>query len=259
MSSDWVRNRLYSLYRRLDPSREWDPFAEATSYPFAIKPKAKLSVQDVQTMLRSHHGGTPFDMYNADEWFIRKEDKLVKSPLASPFPTHDMCDLLKMNYSQPVSVVDCAYSFVSQARADMPKPLRTILWFGFDAPHTTCYVPIYNGVVDTKKSWQVFDRNEYTPESAQWTFMLADDLVLRRYAEAIEDLRGVRAPLEKSFFEETIRIDREGTELYQADPAAVEKMVTDFAIDCMEKSEQAWHELNARLIARYINNKMNEQ
>ncbi len=255
LSSDWVRNRLYSLYRRLDPSREWDPLAEATSYPFALKPQAKLSVADVQSMLRSHHEGTLFDMYDADEWFIRKEDNLEKSPLASPFPTSDMCALLKMSNIRPVSVTCCAYSFVSQARAGMPKPLSTILWFGFDAPHTTCYVPIYNGVVDTKESWRIFDRNEYTPESAQWTFMLADDLVLRRYAEAMEDLKTVRQPLEKSFFEETARIDKEGAELYKTDPEAVEKMVTDFTIDCMTKSEKAWHKLNAILIMKYINNK----
>ena len=257
LSSDWVRNRLYSLYSRLDPSREWDPQAEATSYPFAIKPNDKLSVQDVQAMLRSHHVGTPFDMYDADEWFIRNGDKLEKSPLASPFPTQDMCALLKMNHSQPVSVVDCAYSFVSQARGDMPKPLRTILWFGFDAPHTTCYVPIYCGVVDTKKSWRTFDRFEYTPRSAQWTFMLADDLVLRRYAEAMEDLYAIRTPLEQSFFEATVRIDEKGPRLYKTDPEAVEEMVTDFSIDCMKRSEKAWRKLNATLIMKYINNKTN--
>ena len=196
-------------------------------------------------------------MYDADEWFIRNGDKLEKSPLASPFPTQDMCALLKMNHSQPVSVVDCAYSFVSQARGDMPKPLRTILWFGFDAPHTTCYVPIYCGVVDTKKSWRTFDRFEYTPRSAQWTFMLADDLVLRRYAEAMEDLYAIRTPLEQSFFEATVRIDEKGPRLYKTDPEAVEEMVTDFSIDCMKRSEKAWRKLNATLIMKYINNKTN--
>ena len=255
LSSDWVRNRLYSLYRRLDPDREWDPLAEATSYPFAVKPGKKLSVQEVQAMLRSHHEGTQFDMYDADEWFIRKDGKLVKSPLASPFPTRDMRALLKMNYSRPVSVINCAYSFVAQARDGMPKPLSTILWFGFDAPHTTCYVPIYCGATDTKASWRQFDRDSYTPESAQWTFMLADDLVLKRYAEAMADLEAVRAPLEKSFFDETARIDKEGAELYKRDPAAATQMVTSFTLDCMDKAEKAWHQLNRTLITKYINNK----
>ena len=163
--------------------------------------------------------------------------------------------LLKMNYSRPVSVINCAYSFVAQARDGMPKPLSTILWFGFDAPHTTCYVPIYCGATDTKASWRQFDRDSYTPESAQWTFMLADDLVLKRYAEAMADLEAVRAPLEKSFFDETARIDKEGAELYKRDPAAATQMVTSFTLDCMDKAEKAWHQLNRTLITKYINNK----
>ena len=255
LSSDWVRNRLYSLYSRLDPNREWDPLAEVTSYPFSIKPVKKLSVQDVQTMLRSHHDGTVYDMYEAPEWFICKDNKVVKSPLASPFPTRDMRELLKMKYSRPVSVINCAYSFVSQSRANMPKPLTTILWFGFDAPHTTCYVPIYNGSVDTKESWRIFDRDEYTTESAQWAFMLADDLVLKRYADSMKDLLALRTPLEKNFADETARIDKEAAELYKTDPKAVEKLLTDFTIDCMDKAEKTWRQLNRILITKYINNK----
>ena len=61
LSSMWIRNRLYTLYSQLDPSREWDPYAETMSYP-CIKPQKKLSVQDVMTMLRGHMAGTPFDM-----------------------------------------------------------------------------------------------------------------------------------------------------------------------------------------------------
>lgn len=255
LSSDWVRNRLYSLYSRLDPDREWDPLAEATSYPFSVKPSKKLSVQEVQSMLRSHHEGSQFDMYEADQWYVRKDGKMVKSPLASPFPTRDMRALLNIPYSRPVSVINCAYSFVSQSRAGMPKPLTTLLWFGFDAPHTTCYVPIYCGAIETKKSWQEFDRDAYTPESAQWTFMLADDLVLNRYGDAIKDLEAVRTPLEKSFFDEAARIDKDGAALYEKDPKAVEKMATDFTLESMDKAEKAWHQLNRTLITKYINNK----
>lgn len=85
--------------------------------------------------------------------------------------------------------------------------------------------------------------------------MLADDLVLKRYAESMADLEALRAPLEKSFFDETARIDREGSKLYAKDPEAVSKMVTEFTIDCMDKAEKTWHQLNRTLITKYINNK----
>ena len=255
LSSDWVRNRLYSLYRRLDPDREWDPLAETTSYPFAVKPAKKLSVQDVQSLLRSHMEDSIFDMYEAEQWYVREGNKAVKSPLASPFPTRDERALLKIPYNRPVAKWDCAYSFVAQVRDGLPKPLTTILWFGYDNPHTTCYVPIYNGALQTLPSWQVFDRNEFSLDSAQWAFILADDLVLRRYGDAMQDLLALRGPLEEKFARETAEIDREGAELFKTNPAAVERLVTDFTWECMERAEKQWRKLNGILIMKYNNNK----
>ncbi len=218
LSSMWIRNRLYTIHRILAPSREWDPYAETMSYPFAIKPEKKISVQDVMEMLRSHMADTPFDMYEDPAWFIRDGDTSVKSPLATPFVTKDMRKLLRIPYNRPVSKWDCAYSFVSQARANVPDPLRTILWFGYDNPHTTCYVPIYNGVTDTPETWRTFDRNAFDLKSTQWAFILGDELVNRRYQEAMADLTAVRAPLEKSFFDRIPEIDKKAAELAAADP-----------------------------------------
>ena len=255
LSSDWVRNRLYTLYKRIDPNREWDPLAETTSYPFAVKPAKKLSVQDVQSLLRSHMEDSIFDMYEAEQWYVREGNKAVKSPLASPFPTRDERALLKIPYNRPVAKWDCAYSFVAQVRDGLPKPLTTILWFGYDNPHTTCYVPIYNGALQTLPSWQVFDRNEFSLDSAQWAFILADDLELRRYGDAMQDLLALRGPLEEKFARETAEIDREGAELFKTNPAAVERLVTDFTWECMERAEKQWRKLNGILIMKYNNNK----
>ncbi len=255
LSSMWIRNRLYTIHRILAPSREWDPYSETMSYPFAIKPEKKISVQDVMEMLRSHMADTPFDMYEDPAWFIRDGDKSVKSPLATPFVTKDMRKLLRIPYNRPVSKWDCAYSFVSQARANVPDPLRTILWFGYDNPHTTCYVPIYNGVTDTPETWRTFDRNAFDLKSTQWAFILGDELVNRRYQEAMADLTAVRAPLEKSFFDRIPEIDKKAAELAAADPAKAKAFLTDFTKECMEKTEQTWWKLNWQLISTYNNNK----
>lgn len=253
ISSDWVRNRLYYTYSKLDPDREWDPWAEVTSYPFAIKPKKKVSVQDVQELLRSHMDGTIFDMYNADRWFIRDGDQLAKSPLASPFPTSAQRRLLQIPYSRPIAKWDCAYSFVAQVRDGMPKEATTVLWFGYDNPHTTCYVPIYNGVVDTPKSWRTFDRNLYSPDSAQWKFMLVDDLALEKYASSMKTLTKVRTPLEKKMVEDVAQMDEKLKA--EKDPAARTKMATEFTNKCMTEVEEAWKNLGYQLISDNTNNK----
>lgn len=255
LSSMWIRNRLYTIYSQLDPTREWDPYAETMSYPFAIKPQKKLSVQDVMTFLRSHMEGTPFDMSAESAWLVPEGDKMVKSPLATPFVTNNLRTLLKIPYNRPVAKWDCAYSFVSQARSGYPAPVRTVLWFGYDNPHTTCYVPIYSGVLETLGSWRVFDRNAFSLGSAQWAFILADDLVNHRYQEAIQDLVKVRTPLEEAFFKELAGIDEKVLDLAKNDPAAAQKYVTEYTQSCMKKAEKAWWDLNWQLISAYNNNK----
>jgi dipeptidase len=255
LSSMWIRNRLYTLYSQLDPTREWDPYAETMSYPFAIKPQKKLSVQDVMTMLRSHMEGTPFDMAAESAWDIREGDKIAKSPLTTPFVTKDLRNLLKIPYNRPVAKWDCAYSFVSQARSGYPAPVRTVLWFGYDNPHTTCYVPIYSGVLETRKNWRTFDRNTFSLDSTQWAFILADDLVNHRYQEAIADLKAVREPLEQGFAKQVLEIDKKALELAQKDPAQAQEYITKFTNECMEKTEKAWWQLNWDLISKYNNNK----
>lgn len=257
LSSMWVRNRLHTIHKILAPSQEWDPNAETMSYPFAIKPEKKISVADVMEMLRSHMEGTPFDMYESAAWFVRDGEKVVKSPIATPFPTRAVRKVLDIPYNRPVSKWDCAYSFVSQARAGVPDVMKTVLWFGYDNPHTTCYVPIYNGVTDTKESWRTFDRNQFSLGSAQWSFILADDLVNDRYGDAMADMRSVREPLENGFFARIPEIDAKAAELYKKDPAAAKKFLTEFTLGCMDETEKAWWNLNWTLITKYNNNKFN--
>ncbi|NCC97922.1 MAG: peptidase, partial [Synergistales bacterium] len=257
LSSMWVRNRLHTIHKILAPSQEWDPNAETMSYPFAIKPEKKISVADVMEMLRSHMEGTPFDMYESAAWFVSDGEKVVKSPIATPFPTRAVRKVLDIPYNRPVSKWDCAYSFVSQARAGVPDVMKTVLWFGYDNPHTTCYVPIYNGVTDTKESWRTFDRNQFSLGSAQWSFILADDLVNHRYGDAMADMRSVREPLENGFFARIPEIDAKAAELYKKDPAAAKKFLTEFTLGCMDETEKAWWNLNWTLITKYNNNKFN--
>jgi dipeptidase len=255
LSSMWVRNRLHTIHKILAPSQEWDPNAETMSYPFAIKPEKKVSVADVMEMLRSHMTGTPFDMYEDGAWYVRDGEKCVKSPLATPFPNRDVRRLLGIDYNRPVSKWDCAYSFVSQARSDVPDVMRTILWFGYDNPHTSCYVPIYNGVTDTKESWRTFDREQFSLESAQWGFILSDELVNHRYGDAMADLKAVRDPMEKGFFDRIAEVDAEAVKLYKESPEKARKYLTDFTLECMDQVERAWWGLNWNLITKYNNNK----
>jgi dipeptidase len=257
LSSMWVRNRLYTIYKALAPSREWDPYAPVNAYPFSIKPEKKVSVRDIMGFIRGYHKGSVFDMTLDPMWMVQGKDGTAQlSPLTTPFPTRLQRDLLKIPYSRSIATNACAYSWVSQMRKDLPEPVGGVLWFGYDNPAHTLYVPVYTGTRDTKESWKSnFDRDKLSLDCAQWAFMLQDDVVNWRYQEAIKDLEAVRNPIEDEFFKNQPEIEKKAAALYKEDPAKATKFLTDYTIECMAKAEKAYWDLNFTSIAKYTNNR----
>ena len=257
LSSMWVRNRLYTIHKELAPSRDWDPYAPVNSYPFSIKPEKKISVRDVMGYIRSYHKGSVFDMSENPAWLVPGSDgKMQKSALATPFPTRLQRQLLNIPYSRSIAVNGCAYSWVSQMRKDLPEPVGGVMWFGYDNPAHTLYVPVYTGTRDTKDTWKGdFDRDKFSFDSAQWAFILQDDVVNWRYQEAVKDLEAVRDPIEDEFFKNQAEIEKKAADLFKEDPSKATQFLTDYTIECMGKAEKAYWDLNFTSIAKYINNR----
>lgn len=257
LSSLWIRNRLYTIHKALAPSREWDPYAPVNAYPFSIKPEKKLSVRDIMGFIRSYHQGSPFDMTLDPAWIVEGKDGAAElSPLTTPFPTRLQRNLLKIPYSRSIATNACAYSWVSQMRKDLPEPVGGVMWFGYDNPAHTLYVPVYTGTRDTKESWKSnFDRDKLSLDCAQWAFMLQDDVVNWRYQEAIKDLEAVRNPIEDDFFKRQAEVEKQAVDLYKESPEKASEFLTKYTIECMDRAEKAYWDLNFSSIAKYTNNR----
>jgi dipeptidase len=257
MDSMWIRNRLYTIHKALAPSREWDPYAEVKSYPFSIKPEKKISVRDVMGFIREYHKGSVFDFTENPVWMIPDKDgKMQKSPLTTPFLTGAQMKLLNIPWSRNIATNGCAYSWVSQMRKDLPETVGGVLWFGLDNPAHTLYVPVYTGTRDTKDTWKGnFDRDKFSFDSAQWAFMLQDDVVNWRYQDAIKDLEAVRNPIEDEFFAKQAEIEKTAAGLHAQDPVKAAEFLTNYTIECMGKAEKAYWDLNFTSIAKYTNNR----
>lgn len=257
LSSLWIRNRLYTIHKALAPSREWDPYAPVNAYPFSIKPEKKLSVRDIMGFIRGYHKGSPFDMTMDPAWIVEGKDGAAElSPLTTPFPTRLQRNLLKIPYSRSIATNACAYSWVSQMRKDLPEPVGGVMWFGYDNPAHTLYVPVYTGTRDTKESWKShFDRNKLSLDCAQWAFMLQDDVVNWRYQEAIKDLEAVRNPIEDDFFKKQAEVEKRAADLYKESPEKASEFLTKYTIECMDRAEKAYWDLDFSSIAKYTNNR----
>ncbi len=255
LSSEWVRIRLHLVYSWAAPSMEWDPYKETQTYPFSIKPEKKVSVMDVIELQRSTLTGTVFDMEANPAWLVPgPEDTVVKSPFATPFPGGDLRKLLNIPYHRPAARQGCSFGVVTQARNWLPDAIGGIIWFYFDNPNTSIHVPIYVGVQEIPDSWTIFNRTQFSLEADRWAFMLADDLVNRRYQDAIQDLKAVRDPLQAEFFANQEAVEKKALELYNEDPMKAKQYLTEYTHEAMAKATKAYWDLNWELIAKYTNN-----
>jgi dipeptidase len=209
-SSMWVRGRLHYIHKHLMPSKKWDPYAETDSYPFSFAPEKLVSVREIIEIFRSTMEGTPFSMEENATWYIPGENRnLLKSPKATPFPDRATRELLNIPYMRPIAA-KTSYSFISQSRSWLPAPIGGILWFSLDLPHFSTYIPLYAGTSKTPESWSTFEKENFSLDSARWTFLLVSSLANANYQRGIQTLKSLRDPLEEKNHRDFLDWETEG-------------------------------------------------
>jgi dipeptidase len=268
---EWAINRFWLFYSTFAPHfKEWPnkklttPFSGYNAYhqyleslayyPFSVKPKKKLSVQDVIAFQRSVFEGTIYDMTADTDWMVPDGRGGMKlSPLATPFPTRDMRELLDITWRRMVS--RGGYGMVAQIRGWLPAPIGGVYWFYLDNQHVSTYAPIYAGVQEISPLYKTYDPDKFSEDSARWAIDFVDNLLYLKWQEAIQDLRSVRDPLEAGFFKEQSSIDAKALALYKKNQMQAKKFLTDYTRERMEKIVKMYRDLRYSLITKYTNNK----
>jgi dipeptidase len=270
VTGEWAINRLWLFYSTVAPSlTQWPdrsldtpfkgydayhhPIEPLSFYPFSVKPEKKLSVRDVIRFQRSVFEGTIYDMSADTDWLVPDEEgRLVKSPLATPFPTSHMRQLLDITWHRNVS--KGGYGMVAQLRSWLPDAIGGVYWLYLDNQYVSTYVPIHAGVQEISPSYQTYDPEAFSEDSARWLIDFVDNLLYLRWQEAMEDVRAERDPLEASFFTSQEEVEKKALDLYQESPEEAEAFLTDHARECMEKVVELYRNLRNRLITKYTNN-----
>lgn len=248
------RTRLWRVYSALCPSRKWDMWTAAETYPFSVKPEEQVSVRDLIELFRDTMAGTQFDMTNDADWFVKGKDAWVKSPLATPQVNSTWRSLLDIEYYRPIARYYCSYFFVSQARSWLPDPIGGVAWFGLDNPETSLFVPVYSGVNSVPEAWAKADRSKLDWSSAWWSFALVDDLVNQRYQEMFPELKKLRDPLQERFYAEQEAVEKKAVELWETDPEAARRFLTEYTGRCLDEAHQLYRGLVDQFLFKLNNN-----
>ena len=236
------RGRLWRLFSLVASSKNFDPATEGMDFPFSVKPDQKLSVKDVMDITRDKYQGTPFDPAVG----------IKGGPFANPnyFTGFQVDD---QGYLGPrcISVPNVEYTTITQSRGWLPDPVGGINWIAFGAQDTSCYIPLYCGIVQMPPSFQKGDHFVFDRDSARWAFDYVDYHTQVAYSHAIEDVEQAQEKWESHSFRNIQIMDEAAIQLYKSNPAEAASFITDFCLNNAKTVVDAWWKLGDDLLVKY--------
>jgi dipeptidase len=271
---EWATSRMWLFYSTYAPNHaDWPKrsledghmmgynqyiqYVEPLSiYPTSVRPERKISVSDVMAFQRSTFEGTIYDKTEDYDWYVPDgEGGMKKSPLATPFPSKDMRELLDINNRRNVARPQGFYGMIAQLRGWLPDPIGGIYWVFLDNAYTSPYVPIYAGTQEIAECYKNFDPTTYNNQSACWAIDFVDNLLYLKWQEAIKDVWEVRDPYEEQLFAERDHVDKEAVALYEKNPEKALDYLTEYTMGKMETVLKMYNDLHDKLIVKYSNSR----
>ena len=242
-SSNGGRVRLWRFLDLVAPSKKFSPDTSNMEFPFSVKPDRKLSAYDVMQMTRDKTEGTPW-------WPARG---IQGGPFQNPNYIPYGFELEGKKYDTPrvIGVNRAEYVTVTQSRSGLPDPIGGIVWLAWGFQDTSCFMPLYAGITEIPRSFEIGDHWEFDRASARWAFDYVDFHAQVVYSKAIEDVRAAQAVWEKPVADRTPTIDAVALELYKKDPASARKFLTDYCLGNAQRVVDAWWKLGDEILVKY--------
>ena len=177
-----------------------------------------------------------------------------KSPLARPFGSRDLFDLVSIEPERCVGSETSGYVYISQIKDWLPDPISGCMWFTLGPSFTSCFAPVYSGVTEIPDSWnRVPNFTGIDRTQVQWKFQLVKDLTELKYQEAIKDVMGVFEPAEEQFLTLQPEFEDAAAQIFRKYGAAsAERFVTEYTNSCLENVDNAYGELVDYLMFKYL-------
>ena len=242
--------RVWSFFNRWGEGdmERWLPYvmgdAAAEALPLWVKPKKKLTCQDVKDMMRDHYEGTPLAI----------DDGVGAGPYRMPYrptPLVWEADSVKYFHERPISTQQTACVYVAEMRSWMPDWAGSCLWYGNDDANMIPLVPLYPGSMQTVP--ECFHPNSgnaftFSFRSAYWLQNWVSNMVYARYCQLFPELRTERDRLERDWRSLQADVEREALARGDTEGRAALNAYSHRAAGQMMDE---WGMLAQRLIVKY--------
>jgi len=235
--------RLWRFFDLVAPSQKFSSDTLNKDFPFSVKPDKKLSLADVIRLTRDKYEGSQFDV----------KEMLQAGPFSNPNYLTRPYKFEDQTYDTKRFISDSRteYVTVTQSRGWLPNPIGGLVWLAWGAQDTSCFMPLYIGITEIPRSFEIGDHWVFDRNSARWAFDYVDFHTQVAYSLAIEDVRKAQEKWEGAAIERTETIDRIAHDLYKKDPALVPQFLTDYCLNNANRIIDAWWKLGDDLLVKY--------
>ncbi len=215
--------------------------------PLYIKPDRKLSLADIQEMMRDHYEGTALDWTN----------DVGAGPYKSPYrwaPLTWESDSVQYCNERPVATQQTGFVFTSQMRSWLPNAIGGVLWFGTDDADQTVFTPMYCSITEIPECYKEGNGDLYTFSwtSSFWIQNWVSNMVYNRYDQMHPDLEKVQKELEGKFMANQANVEKEAQELYKQSPEKAVQYLTKYSGEQSQYAFDRWKKLGEFLLIKYM-------
>lgn len=245
--------RVWAFFNHFKTGMEkYLPYLEgekgAEVMPQYVKPDRKVSVRDMQNMMRDHFEGTPYDMTKdagATQWW------------GLPYryrPMYYKSDGVEYLHERAIATQQTGFVLVSQMRSWLPAAVGGVLWFGVDDANTAVFVPMYCCMTKVPRSYakETGDLYDFSWESAFWVNNWVANQAYNRYSLMIDDIRKVQRGIEDKWADNQSKVEAAALEKYATSPVEAAKYLTDYSAEQAETATAQYKKLGEYLLVKYL-------
>ena len=243
--------RVWSFFNNVNKDMaEYVSYAKGETtdpMPLYIKPDKKLSMRDVQNLMRDHYEDTDLDWRN----------DFGAGPFSSPYrwsPLTWDVDSVQYCNERPISTQQTGFSFVSQSRSWLPNEIGGIIWFGMDDAAQSVYYPIYVGNTTVPESMKVGngDLLNFTWDAAFWIHNWVSNMVYDRYSDKIVHVNELQDKLESRFETQQTETEKVALAMYNNSKTDAIAYLNDYSNTNVKDGMSQWRKLGEYLMVKYV-------
>lgn len=239
-------NHFYDMSPYLDWALGKNP--DAQDMPLWVVPNKKVSVKDVENVMRDHYEGTPLSVADGSDI----GGGIWEMPYR-PTPLMYKVDDKQYFNERPVSTQQSGFVFVSQMRSWLPREIGGVFWFANDDANMAAFTPVYCSMTERPECYNTpgADALHFSKKNAYWVCNMTSNMVYPRYSLMFPTLKEVRDSLDNSYFAAQAGVEKKAQELYAQNPQAAVKYLNDYSVEKAQQMLARWNQLFEFMVVKY--------